>query len=81
LTACQAVEYALHHVDAIEIRADIVITTPLAHNQPETAPCIVVASGRAAQMYHRGQLLLLSQRWGVYCVTLECDFDMPVEVG
>ncbi len=65
MNSCEAVEQALHRIDVSEIHADVVIPTPLAVNQPKTASRVVVASGGAAQVYHRRQVLLVLECGGV----------------
>ena len=63
MNSCEAVEHTLHPIDVREIHADIVITTPLAVNQPKTASRIGVPRARAAQVDHRSQLLLVLECW------------------
>jgi hypothetical protein len=81
LESCEAVEYTFHRIDVSEIQPDVVIATPLATNQSKPASCIVVAGYRTAEVYHRGQLLLLFQRDSGHSVPLESGSDTPVEVG
>jgi hypothetical protein len=81
MNSCEAVEHTLHLIDVGEIHADIVITTPLAVNQPKTASRVDVARARAAQVDHRSQLLLVLERGGGDSVPLKRDRDTPVEVG
>src|SRR6266446_552869 len=81
MNSCKAVEHTLQLIDVREIRADIVIPTPLAVNQPKTASRVVVARARAAQVDHRSQLLLVLECSGGHSVPLEGDCDTPVEVG
>ena len=57
--SCEAVEHTLHLIDVREIRADIVIPTPLAVSQPKTAFRLVIGCACAAQVNHRSQVLLL----------------------
>jgi len=63
-----------------EIRADIVIPTPLAFYQPKPASRVVIGRGRAAQVDQRSQILLVLERCGGYSVPLEGYRDAPVEV-
>jgi hypothetical protein len=77
----EVVEQTLHLIDVREIHAAIVISTPLAVNQPKTASRIVVARAGAAQVDHRSELLLVLQCSEGYSVPLEGDCDTPVEVG
>ena len=55
----EAVEHTLHRIDVREIRADVVIPTALAVNQPKPASRVVVARAGAAQVNQRSQLLLV----------------------
>ena len=71
MNSCEAVEYTLHLIDVREIRADIVIPTPLAVNQPKTASRVVVARAGAAQVDHRSQLLLVLECSGGHSAPLE----------
>ena len=81
MNSCEAVEYALHLIDVLEIRADIVVPTPLPVDQPKAASRVVVARPGAAQMDHRSQLLLVLERSGGHSMPLKGDRDAPVEVG
>ena len=64
MNSCEAVENTLHLIDVREIRADIVIPTPLTVNQPKTASRVVIARAGAAQVNHRSQLLLVLEYGG-----------------
>src|SRR5579862_1632236 len=64
-----------------EICANVVVPAPLTSDQPKAPSGIVVTNGRAAQVYHGGQLLALLQRSAGHAVSLEGNRDTAVEVG
>src|SRR5258707_9034075 len=73
--AVEAVEYALHGGHALYIRACRGIPATLAFGQSESSPRKLIARPRAAQVYQRGEHLLLRGRRGAYSVAVENGGD------